>query len=165
MGLLFAISAFVRNNETILVSADDLGLFDWLIDYGIQHQAPSITKKALGLLDIALSQRPDLPFLGNLSAKQDVVADCLLSHIRGQGSVSDSDGAEKALRLVNRLLSSRPMLFRASFRSELSDAAKVASRNCENAHGVGDELCAGLGGIAQIADLALSARELSDEEL
>merc|ERR1712151_1203677 len=104
------------------------------------------------------------------------VADCLLNHIRGEASVSgrgelgvgrfpDSDGAEKALRLINRLISSRPMLFRSSFKSELSDAAKVASRNCENLHGSGDELCDGLGGIAQIADLALAARELSDEEL
>lgn len=161
--LLFAISGLIKNNETLQATADDQGLFDWLLDIGISHHLPSIVKKSLGLLEIALSQSPDLGFLGRLPAKQDAVATSLLAHLEPLNS--DIDAADKALRLINRLLSLRPMLFRPSFRSEFAKAVASVIKNCEQVHGAGEELCDDLDSLAKQADLALAARELSDDEL
>lgn len=162
--LIFAISGLVKNNATIQTDADTKGLFTWLLDKGIAHPSRGIAKKSTGLLDIALSQNPNLSFLNSLPARQDAVAKSLLAHLHG-GPDFDIDVAEKALRLVNRLLTSRPMLFGSSFRSEFSEAVASATKSCELAHGVGDELCEGLGGLAKHSDLALAVRELSDDEL
>jgi len=159
--LLFAISGLVKNNQTIQASADSQGLFDWLLDKGMEHPHLGIVKKSLALLDITLSQSPNLQFLSSLPAKQDVASTSLLAHIAG----SDMDAAEKALRLVNRLLSLRPMLFRPSFRPELLEAVASAVKKCEHLHGPGDEICDALADLAKHADLALAARELSDDEL
>jgi hypothetical protein len=163
--LLFAISGLVKNNATIQSDADSQGLFDWLSDVGIQHSSPAVTKKSLGLLDIALSQHPDLSFLERLSTRQGAVADSLLLSVRAGLASSDTDSTEKALRLINRLVSLRPMLFRPSFRSELSEAVALARKGCESVHGADDEFCEGLAGLAKHADLALAARELSDDDL
>jgi len=162
--LIFAISGLVKNNATIQADADAQGLFSWLLDKGIAHPSRGIVKKSAGLLDIALSQSPNLPFLNSLPARQDAVAKSLLAQLHG-GTDFDIDAAEKALRLVNRLLTSRPMLFSPSFRSEFSAAVASATKSCELAHGAGDELCEGLGGLAKHSDLALAVRELSDDEL
>lgn len=162
--LLFAISGLVKNNVTIQADADAQGLFSWLLDKGIAHPSRGIAKKSAGLLDIALSQSPNLPFLNSLPAKQDAVAKSLLAHLHS-GTDFDIDAAEKALRLVNRLLTSRPMLFSPSFRSEFSEAVASATKSCELAQGAGDELCEGLSGLAKHSDLALAVRELSDDEL
>lgn len=39
------------------------------------------------------------------------------------------------------------------------------TNSCEHVHGAGDELCEGLRSLAEHANLALSARELADDEL
>merc|ERR1719253_771499 len=103
----------------------------------------------MGLLDIALSQSPDLQVLNGLPAKQHVLAASLLAHIHSSQSSPDTDAAEKALRLVNRLLSLRPMLFESSFRSDFTEAVARITKECEHVHGVGDELCVGFSGLAQ----------------
>lgn len=165
--LIFAISGLVKNNETIQNAADSEGLFEWLLDIGLPHPLPAIAKKSMALLDIALSQSPNLHFLSTLPAKQDIVATSLLAHIGGKPpAVSHNfDSAEKGLRLVNRLLSLRPMLFRPTFRAELAEAVSSASKDCEQTHGAGEELCEGFNGLAKHADLALAARELGDDDL
>jgi len=57
------------------------------------------------------------------------------------------------------------MLFGPSFRSELNEAVTSAIKSCEHMHATDDELCAGLGGLAKHADLAMAARDLPDDEL
>jgi len=163
--LIFAISGLVKNNETIQAAADAQGLFDWLLSEGIPHPTPGIAKKSMALLDIALSQSPDLQVLNSLPSKQNAVAKSLLAHIHTEHSSADTDAAEKALRLVNRLLSLRPMLFDPSFGSDFAKAVASIIKECEQVQGVGDELCTGLSGLAQHASIALAARDLPDDEL
>lgn len=163
--LLYAISGLVKNNGTIQAAADSQGLFDWLLDAGLPHRSTPIVKKAMALLDIALSQTPNLQFLDGLPSKQDGLADVFLSHIRDPTSLSDIDLAEKALRLVNRFLTLRPMLFRNTFRSELSAAVSSAINWCKQEQDVHEELCEGLAALGEQAALALTARELTDDEL
>jgi len=164
--LLFAISSLVKNSNEVQVAADRLGLMDWLVDVGMQYSSTNMVKKALSLLDIILAQSPALPFLDRVTARQDDMGNVLISQVQqGADGKSDTDLAEKALRLVNRLLSLRPLLFRPSFRSELSAAVHQAHASCEKEYGVGDELCTGLQGLAQHAELALAARDLTDDEL
>jgi len=158
--LLFAISALVRNNETIQAIADKEGLFDWLVDHGLQHPAAPVAKKALALLDIVLSQNANLHFLEDLFAKRNAVADALLAHIRE----SDTDAAEKAARLVNRIVSLRPLLFSESFRSEFSVAVAEAIRQCEMALGAG-EMCEELSDLAKVTESILDNRDVSDDDL
>jgi len=57
------------------------------------------------------------------------------------------------------------MLFRPTFRSELAEAVTSASKDCEQMHGAGEELCEGFSGLAKHADLALATRELADDDL
>lgn len=158
--LIFAISALVRNNETIQGIADREGLFDWLIQHGLQHTSVAIAKKALGLLDIVLSQNAKLNFIGDVSAKRDIVADALLAHIRGR----DTDTAEKAARLVNRFVTLRPLLFRESFSSEFIDAMAEAMRHCETNLGVG-EMCEELNELGKLTESVLAYRDVSDDDL
>jgi hypothetical protein len=163
--LIFALSGLVKNNGTIQTAADTQGLFMWLVDEGIAHTSLGIVKKSLALLDIALSQNPNLNFLRSLPAKQDKVAASLLACIDSKTSDIDTDAVEKALRLLNRFLALRPMLFAASFKSDLAASVESAVKRCELMHGIGDELCEGLASLGKTADLALVAREISDEEL
>jgi hypothetical protein len=163
--LLYALSGLVKNNQTYQAAADTQGLFEWLLDIGIRHPTRGIAKKSMGLLDIAFSQSPKLEVLNTLTAKQNVLAASLLAQIHSEQSSPDADAAEKALRLVNRLLSLRPMLFESSFRSDFTQAVAAATRNCEQTHAVGDELCTGLMGLAEHASMTLAARDLPDDEL
>jgi hypothetical protein len=158
--LVFAVSGLVRNNETIQAVADEEGLFEWLIDHGLQHTSAAIAKKSLGLLDIVLSQNSNLHFLEDLSAKQDVVASVLLAHIRG----ADTDTAEKAAQLVKRVVSLRPMLFSESFNADFSRAMAEAIAHCEVALGSG-EMCEELSELGKLTESVLASREVSDEEL
>lgn len=166
--LLFAMSGLVKNNATIQAEASALGVFDWLLGPGTAHPALAVAKKSMGLLETVLAQSPDLPFLSAVgSDRQAMAADALLAHVRGATGAeeSDIDPAEKALRLLGRLLALRPMLFPSGFQPRLSAAAAAANARCERAFGAGDELCTGLAGLAGHADIMLTARDISDEEL
>merc|ERR1711897_1013 len=97
--------------------------------------------------DTVLAQNPDLPFLDSLPHRQDAVAAALLAHIRGEGELGveratarddgdfDTDKAEKALRLIIRLLSVRPMLFGPDFKAALAQAGRLAAEGCGRAMG------------------------------
>jgi len=161
--LLFAISGLVRNNASSWAVSDGLGLFNWLIDVGVSHENLGLAKKALALLDIALAQNPDLPFLDLLVDKQAAFAATLLQRLRRNSE--DLDVTDKVLRLVSRLLSLRPMLFPLDFRQQLTTAVSDVLGHCERLHGAGDELCTSLDGLARDADRALAVRELTDDEL
>lgn len=164
--LLFALSGLIKNNQTIQTAANTFGVFEWLFDEGIQHTSLPVAKKSLGLLDTVLSQNADSMFLDNFRARRDAVAEAIFKHIRGVVTdETDMDAAEKALRLVNRLLSLRPFLFAPGFREELASAGRVATDHCKGALGLDDELCDGITGLAQHADLMLAAGDIPDEEL
>jgi len=159
--LVFAISGLVRNNATTLASADKLGLFDWLLDVGMRHVVPSVAKKALGLLDTALAQKPDLPILERMGTRQVSLTEEVLKRL--QDTAWDVDLVDKVFRFLNRLLSLRPFLFNDDFRENLAAAAEGAVERCETT--TGDEICKGLSGFARHADVMLAARDVSDEEL
>lgn len=168
--LIFAIGGLVRNSAKLQADASELGLFDWLMDAGTHQSSAAVVKKVLGLLDTVLAQSPDLPFLDNLPARKDSLEAALLTLARGftvsaKGDGGDVDLSEKALRVVNRLLSLRPMLFGDAFRPALLGAARSAVEQCEHDRGAGDEVCEGLSGLLGHADLALAARDVTDEEL
>jgi len=165
--LLFTLSGLVRNDAATQAAADDLGLFDWLLDVGARHEYAAVAKKALSLLDIVLAQNPALPFLDRvLDARQDVVALALIARVQGAGGGNpDMDAVEKVLRLINRFLSLRPMLFARDFRSQLDLAVHRVTQDCVHARGAGDEGCEGLAELAKDVDTALAARDVGDEEL
>lgn len=166
--LLYVLSGLVKNNGTIQADAGRLGVFDWLLGPGAAHGSLAVAKKSMGLLETVLAQSPELPFLAGAPAEgQASAAAALLAHVRGATGAEegDTDVPEKALRLVSRLLSIRPMLFPAGFQQELADASAVARKRCEGAFGPGDELCEGLAGLASHCHLMLTARDISDDEL
>lgn len=165
--LIFATSALVKNNATTQAEASSLGVFDWLLEVGVGHRSLSVAKKCIGLLETVLAQNPDVPFLKTLAGKQTTLAQSLLKHVRGESGAeeTDTDTAEKALRLVTRLLSLRPMLFPPDFKPGLQAAVQVSLARCERAFGAEDELCTGLQELADSAALMLTAREVTDEEL
>merc|ERR1712150_111992 len=126
------------------------GVFDWLLDEGVQHRSLAVAKKSLALLDTVLAQNSDLPFLDRLHSRQDKIVNVLVGHVRSHGADSvDTDEAEKALRLVNRFLSLRPVLFASGFRRELANAVQDLTRSCELSFGADNEICEGLAGLAR----------------
>eukprot|EP00927_Polykrikos_kofoidii_P062581 TRINITY_DN57398_c0_g1_i1.p1 TRINITY_DN57398_c0_g1~~TRINITY_DN57398_c0_g1_i1.p1 ORF type:complete len:396 (-),score=89.21 TRINITY_DN57398_c0_g1_i1:158-1345(-) len=164
--LVFALSGLVRNNAQLQASADELGLFDWLLDVGVPSSKGTVAHKSIGLLETVLGQSPNLPFMDGLLSRQDAVGASLVAHIRGVGNGSGStDGAEKALQLVNKLLELRPFLFGPSFRSELEAASTAALHRCEDVHGSGSEFCVELDAVSGQVKALLAARDVSDEEL
>jgi len=164
--LLFAVSGLVKNNATVQATADSLGVFDWLLQVGIRQESAAIKKKSLGILDTVLAQNPDTPVLEKVPAHQEEIAASLLLLIHdGKSSDVDADMIEKALRLVNRLLSLRPWLFGAGFKDQLAMAATRASQRCELAFGSGEDICSGLSDLASQAEQVLAARAVADEDL
>jgi len=164
--LLFTLSSLIKNNATTQVAADELGVLGWLFRVGIRHMSMAMVKKSLGLLETVLAQSPELPVLDTLASQQDELAGALLEHVRsGAGDAVDTDMAEKALRLVNRLLSLRPFFFGQRFGPQLAEAARDVIQRCEASLGSGDELCTGLSGLAEHAKLMLTAGDIADEEL
>lgn len=165
--LLFAISGLLKNDASTQAKANSLGVFDWLITAGTCHSSLPVAKKSLGLLDIVLAQNPGLPFLAGLPGPEKTLARALLAHVRGETGAeeSDTEAAEKALRLIVRLLSLRPALFPISFREELQAAAALALSRCERAFGFGDELCKDLLDFVDAADRMLAAHHVPDSEL
>eukprot|EP00930_Biecheleria_cincta_P042833 TRINITY_DN29474_c0_g1_i1.p1 TRINITY_DN29474_c0_g1~~TRINITY_DN29474_c0_g1_i1.p1 ORF type:complete len:379 (-),score=86.72 TRINITY_DN29474_c0_g1_i1:16-1152(-) len=165
--LLFAMSGLLKNEDSLQEEADKLGVFDWMLDVGAKHSKPAIAKKAVGLLDIVLAQNSALPLMDRLGAKRETVAATCLALVRGSssGGEVDTDMSEKALALVNRVLSLRPIAFGPGFRQALAEASSSAQRGCEKKLGAGDELCAGLGDLAGQADRVLAAQDVSDDEL
>lgn len=164
--LLFVLSGLVRNDATIQVAADESGLFDWLIDVGIRHSSPLVVKKVLGFLDTVLAQTPDLPFLANISARQDSIASALLSHMHAAKALASSiDIIEKVLHLINRFVVLRPFLFGSSFRSQLSLAAQTGLQQCGAVYGTSDEICDGMHALARQVDAILATHDISDDEL
>jgi len=164
--LVYALGALVRNSAATQAAADELGVLEWLLRVGSQHSSAGIAKKSMGLLDTVLAQFPEARLLDALPAAQDAVAAGILAHVRGGGASSgDVDAAEKALRLLDRLLSLRPLLFAPSFQQELAAAAGVLMGRCEEVYGAGDELCEGLLALAGRVDAALAARAVADDEL
>jgi len=159
--LLFALSGLVRNNATIQETADSLGLFDWLVDVGIGNANAGVAKKALGLLDTALAQSPGLRFLDGLMPRRDAIEMTLLKAMQGH----DEDLAEKGLRVVNRLLGLRPILFKPHFKAALEASARALIDNCERTREKGDEVCEGIAGIWKSSDLMLAALDADDSEL
>lgn len=158
--LIYAVSGFVRNSGQIQADADRLGLFAWLLMSGVSHSSAAIAKKALALLDSVLAQT-ELRILDDLPSQQGAVGASLLGRIQE----GDPDMAEKALRLLNRLLSLRPMLFADGFRSQLDAAVRKTVVACEQRPEQDVAVCEGLTGLSQHADLVLAARDASDEEL
>uniref|UniRef100_A0A7S1S7C8 Nucleotide exchange factor Fes1 domain-containing protein n=1 Tax=Alexandrium catenella TaxID=2925 RepID=A0A7S1S7C8_ALECA len=164
--LIFTLSGLIKNNATTQAAADRLGVVGWLFRDGIRHSSTSMAKKSLGLLETVLAQSPELPIVDALPEQRDELSEALLAGVRGGPSgEADLDLAEKALRLVNRLLSLRPLMFGQTFGPRLSAAAGDVGRRCEEAHGPGDELCSGLMGLAGHANLMLTASGIADEEL
>lgn len=161
--LIFALSGLVRNDAAIQAAADGLGLFGWLLDAGVVHPEVAVAKKAMGLVETVLAQSPELPFLDTLAARRSALEAALLPRVAGAGT--DVDVGEKVLGLVRRLAELRPFLFSATFRAELSAAAATAVSACAGLNGDGDDGCGSLAERAREADLALTARELGDEEL
>lgn len=159
--LLFALSALMRNNETIQNTADELGILDWMADKGLQHASAKVSKKAMGILDIIVAQNPKLPFLDRLISRQDAMGDSLLKSVRG----TDVDAVEKALKVLQRLLSLRPFLFGDGFRNEVANGVQSAIGTCEKQYGVGDEICQGLDGMGKHLDLTFAARDIDESEL
>lgn len=144
------------------MEADQLGVFKWLIDAGVHDPSIAIAKKALGMVDICLAQNMDLKILDLLQQRQDAFGAVLLRHVGSE----DIDAAEKALRLMDRLLSLRPFLFADSFAATTRSAAKEAVSNCQARLGEqGAEVCDELFGMASAVELKLTARDLSDNEL
>jgi len=164
--LLYALSGLIKNNAETQVMAGALGVFDWLIDVGVQHTSLAVVKKCLGILDTVLAQSPELEFLNGLPSRQATIASSLLGHIRGASAgAGDTDLSEKGLRLVNRLLSLRPLLFAPSFKDELAASSKVALQHCEMSPGADEEVCGGLAGLVTHANLMLAAQDVADDEL
>eukprot|EP00746_Dinoflagellata_sp_MGD_P036793 gnl/MRDRNA2_/MRDRNA2_18837_c0_seq1.p1 gnl/MRDRNA2_/MRDRNA2_18837_c0~~gnl/MRDRNA2_/MRDRNA2_18837_c0_seq1.p1 ORF type:complete len:386 (-),score=73.53 gnl/MRDRNA2_/MRDRNA2_18837_c0_seq1:75-1232(-) len=159
--LLFALSALMRNNDTIQHTADELGVLDWMADKGLQHASAKVSKKAMGILDIIVAQNPKLTFLDRLISRQDAMGASLLKSIRG----TDVDAVEKALKVLQRLLSLRPFLFGDGFRSEVANGVYSAIGTCEKQYGVGDEICQGLDGMGKHLDLTFAARDIDESEL
>lgn len=159
--LLFALSALVRNNETIQQAADELGVFDWMADYGLHHSSAKVSKKAMGILDIVVAQNPKLSFLDRLPSRQEAMGASLLKSIKG----TDVDAVEKALRVLQRFLSLRPFLFSDDLRKEVSSSVHDAMGTCEKQYGVGDEICLGLDGMGKHLDLTFAARDIDESEL
>jgi hypothetical protein len=159
--LLFALSALVRNNETIQHTADELGIFDWMADNGIQHTSAKVSKKAMGILDIVVAQNPKLPFMDRLISRQETMGASLLKSVRG----TDVDAVEKALRVLQRFLSLRPFLFGDSFGNEVASGVRSAIGVCETQYGVGDEICQGLEGMGKHLELTFAARDIDESEL
>lgn len=162
--LLFTMSGLLKNEASLQQEADKLGVFDWMLDVGAKHSKPAIVKKAVGLLDTVLAQNSELPLMDRLGAKREAVAATCLALVGGSGDW-DTDTSEKALELVNRVLSLRPMVFGPGFRQALAEASSSAQRSCEKKLGTGDELCAGLADLAGQADRVLAAQDVSDDEL
>jgi len=167
--LLYTISGLTRNSGEAQLAANSEGLFEWLLAEGLQHSSKAISKKVCGLLDTVLAQNSELSFMSSLPAHQDAIGNALLALVRGSdpqdADIDTIDTAEKAIRLINRLLSLRPMLFNMDFRDELAAAMGIASHRCELVYGRGDEICEGLNGLCKHADLVLAARAIGDEEL
>lgn len=165
--LVFAVSGLVKNNASIQADASSLGIFDWLLDHGSGHPALPVAKKCMGLLETVLAQNPEVPFLSSLSGKRDALTEVLLTHVRGESGAeeSDTDTAEKALRLITRLLALKPTLFPPSFQKELAAAVATCMQRCGRYFGSSDELCASLQELADSAALMLTARDVTDDEL
>lgn len=164
--LLFTLSSLIKNNATTQAVADKLGVMAWLFREGLRHSSAAMAKKSLGLLETVLAQSPELPVVDSLPGQRDTLAEALLEGVRGgQAGEADLDMAEKALRLINRLLSLRPMLFGPSFGQQLAAVVGDVVRRCEEALGSGEELCSGLSGLATHANLMLTANDIADEEL
>lgn len=165
--LLFTMSGLLKNEASLQEEADKLGVFDWMLDVGAKHSKPAIAKKAVALLDTVLAQNSALPLLDRLGAKREAVAATCLALVSGSSSAGelDTDTSEKALALVNRVLSLRPMVFGPGFRQALAKACSSAQKGCEKKLGVGDELCTGLADLAGQADRVLAAQDVSDDEL
>jgi len=162
--LLFAISGLMKNDIELQAEADDLGILDWMVDAGASHPSAAIAKKALALLETVLAQSSSLPILDRLPKKRDV-ASTLIARVRGAPDF-DVDLSEKALALISRLVSLRPLLFEASFQQELSQAAKMALKACQEQLGSdADEICSNLPALAGEADRLLAAQHISDDEL
>jgi len=162
--LLFAISGLVKNDIELQAEADDLGVLDWMVDAGAAHPSAAIAKKALALLETCLAQSSSLPILDRLPKKRDI-ASTLIARVRG-ASDFDVDLSEKALALISRLVSLRPLLFEASFQKELSQAAKMALKACQEQLGSdADEICSNLPALAGEAERLLAAQHISDDEL
>jgi len=165
--LLFALSGLIRNNETTQAAAAIHGVFDWLLQEGIRHRAAAITKKSMAMLDTVLAQNQDPALLGDVQQHQLSLAKALLGTLGDPTTGNlDIDLAEKGLMLLNRLLSVQPMLFSTtpSFRSNLAEAVRHATRLCEGNAGDG-EICGGLATLGQSADSVLAANDIPDEEL
>jgi len=166
--LLFALSSLIRNNETTQAAAAVHGVFDWFLQNGIRHHSVGITKKSMAMLDTVLAQNHDPALLGDVQQHQGSLAKAILGTLGDHTNRDlDFDLAEKGLMLLNRFLSVQPMLFSASapsFRSNLAEAVRHATRLCEGNAGDG-ELCGELVTLGERADSVLAANDISDEEL
>jgi len=164
--LLYALSGLMKNNDSTQIAAHKLGIFDWLLVAGIHHPSLSVVKKSISLLETVLAQTPDLPILDHGHARKEVFTETLLGLIRGTGATdTDTDKAEKALHLINRILSMRPTLFPTRFRPELMAAVRNALQRCEDAVGKGEESCTDITDLGSQADSMLAAIDVSDDEL
>lgn len=164
--LLFAISGLMRNNVSAQASALELGVFDWLFQVGIRHPSVAVVKKSLATLDTVLAQNPDGAFLSASLPREDVLAQALLGCVRGADARElDLDLVEKALLLLNRLLSLRPLLFASGFGSEFVSAVHGMMQRCEHAFSGVHEFCNGLVSLANQAQSMLVAHSVTDEDL
>merc|ERR1712217_598305 len=103
----------------------------------------------------------------DLSGKRDALTEVLLTHVCGKSGAeeSDTDTAEKALRLITRLLALKPTLFPPSFQKDFAAAVATCMQRCERHFGSSDELCVSLQELADSAALMLTARDVVDDEL
>jgi len=163
--LLFTISGLVKNEADLQAEADTLGIIDWMLDVGARHPSLAVARKALALVETVLAQNSMPESMNRLPMHRAALASVLLGRVRGAVPGDfDIDLSEKALALISRLLSRRPMLFAASFQQELSEAVKSALEACHANIG-DDEICRNLAGLASEADRILSAQHISDDEL
>lgn len=162
--LLYTLSGLVKNNGVTQAAADKLGVFDWLIIEGLSHSSRAIAKKSLGLLETVLAQNPELPLVQTLSTMQEPLESSLLQGVRGPAEL-DVELAEKALRLLDRILSLRPFLFPQGFGLRLEDSVADVLQRCHQAFSPDDEVCSGLSELAQRVKAILTASNVPDEEL
>lgn len=51
------------------MTANSLGIFEWLLVAGIQHSSIPVAKKSVSLLETVLAQTPDVNFLGSIQTQ------------------------------------------------------------------------------------------------
>jgi len=166
--LLFALSGLLKNDLPIQAEASRLGILNWLLGPGLLHPSMSVAKKSMGLLETILAQNPEIQFTPALTSADIATASkALLDHLQGRSDDQplDLDVADSALRLISRLLSQQPLLFPASFRSELTSAVSKSLDRCRDAYGDIDEFCSGLTTVATAVDTMLTAQDIPNDEL